>query len=369
MGMFQKVGNWLTDKSDRFIRGEAGAPGSYYASSESENAYGRLHTDPPPESFDSQEAGVETAHMQSVDPFDRGGKDYGGRVPYRSQRDAAAQQQKQMREEQAPPSYAMPQGQQAYGSPSYGAPPQGYSQPQAGYGETPQPQAGMRPSLQQPAQPQPSNVVPFPGMQRAPDGGVYAHIEYIVLLRSRNECKDVIEYIKASASVFLNMEFIASDSERQRCVDMLSGAAYTLGCALNRISPRGIYLISSPSVCVVVDPATKKFATAPEVGSFVRQSYEIPGYGTSRQSYGYQENTPLSAPYGRAPQAQAPSYTQQATQRQAQAPSYAQQATQRQAPVTFGSVMAGNVTDAARPAVAYPLEGAQTGRYSSPGYR
>lgn len=352
--MFQKVGNWLTDKSDRFIRGEAGAPGSYYASSESENAYGRLHTDPPPESFDSQEAGAETAHMQSIDSFDRGGKDYGGRVPYRSQRDAAAQQQRQMREEQAP-SYAMPQGQQVYGNLGFGAPPQGYSQPQAGYGEPPPPQAGPRPSLQQPVQTQPSNVVPFPGMQRGPDGGVYAHIEYIVLLRSRNECKDVIEYIKASASVFLNMEFIASDSERQRCVDMLSGAAYTLGCALNRISPRGIYLISSPSVCVVVDPATKKFATAPEVGSFVRQSYEAAGYGTPRQSYGYQETTPLSAPYGRAPQAPAHSYTQQATQ--------------RQPPVTFGSVMAGNVTDAARPAVAYPLEGAQTGRYSGPGYR
>ena len=60
------------------------------------------------------------------------------------------------------------------------------------------------------------------------------------------------------------MEFIASDSERQRCVDMLSGAAYTLGCALNKISPRGIYLISSPSVRVVLDPAMQKFTAAPE---------------------------------------------------------------------------------------------------------
>ena len=39
-------------------------------------------------------------------------------------------------------------------------------------------------------------------MQRAADGSVYAHVEYIVLLRSRNECKDVIAYIKSNASVF-----------------------------------------------------------------------------------------------------------------------------------------------------------------------
>ena len=113
------------------------------------------------------------------------------------------------------------------------------------------------------------NVVMFPGMQQAPEA--YTHVEYVVLLRSRNECKDVIGYIKTNASVFLNMEFIASDSERQRCVDMLSGAAYTLGCALNKISPRGIYLISAPTVKVVLDPAMQKAAAAPEAQGYARQ--------------------------------------------------------------------------------------------------
>lgn len=149
--------------------------------------------------------------------------------------------------------------QQAPVQPPYGQQ-QGYAQPQ-GYARQqsfPQQQAGYdRAPQQQGYGQQTSNVVPFPGMQRAADGSVYAHVEYIVLLRSRNECKDVIAYIKTNASVFLNMEFIASDSERQRCVDMLSGAAYTLGCALNKISPRGIYLISSPSVRVVLDPAMR----------------------------------------------------------------------------------------------------------------
>jgi hypothetical protein len=111
-------------------------------------------------------------------------------------------------------------------------------------------------------------------MQSTADGSVYAHVEYIVQLTSRNECRTVIDYIRSNASVFLNMEAIDKPSERQRCVDMLSGAAYALGCVLNRISPNGVYLISSPSVRVMMDSATQKLASSPEVRSFARQSYE-----------------------------------------------------------------------------------------------
>ena len=144
------------------------------------------------------------------------------------------------------------------------------------------------------------NVVMFPGMQQNPEGMAYTHVEYVVLLRSRNECKDVIGYIKTNASVFLNMEFIASDSERQRCVDMLSGAAYTLGCALNKISPRGIYLISAPTVKVVLDPAMQKATAAPEAQGYARQRYEQEGYSagyaqaqqTQRPAAGYQQQVP-----------------------------------------------------------------------------
>lgn len=133
-------------------------------------------------------------------------------------------------------------------------------------------------------------------------------MEYVVLLRSRNECKDVIGYIKTNASVFLNMEFIASDSERQRCVDMLSGAAYTLGCALNKISPRGIYLISAPTVKVVLDPAMQKAAAAPEAQGYARQRYEQEGY-----SAGYTQ--------AQQPQRPAADYQQQSAGHYQQAPS------------------------------------------------
>ena len=245
------MSSWLSEKSDRLIRGSADHESGYYTSQDAQNAYSGATV----EDEMSQTAGDTTARREPLDPFGRGEGEYGGRVPYRSKRDqemeayqqqqAAYEQQKQAAAQAAaqqraqtrqPVQQAAPAQQQAQ------APANGYAQ--QGYG------------------PVNGNVVMFPGMQQAPEA--YTHVEYVVLLRSRNECKDVIGYIKTNASVFLNMEFIASDSERQRCVDMLSGAAYTLGCALNKISPRGIYLISAPTVKVVLDPAMQKAAAAPE---------------------------------------------------------------------------------------------------------
>lgn len=247
--MFQKVNDWLSDRGGRFFRsGEAGhnAGGAYYASQEAEQAYGGMGT----AAQDAEGLG-DTARTAAADTMNTEGNDpYGGRVPYRSQKDLQADAEMQRRreaEEQA-------------------------RQQQAAYQQQQQTQAYPQASAQTAYQ-QPSNILPFPGMIRGPEGNLYAHVEYIVLLRSRNECTRIIEYIKANASVFLNMEFIANDSERQRCVDMLSGAAYTLGCRLNKISQRGVYLISSPSVYVVLDPAMQKYAASVEAQNYVRPEY------------------------------------------------------------------------------------------------
>lgn len=340
MGIFRRIGDWLTEKSERFIRGESDGTGGYYASPEAEQAYGGMGMGQEPVQ-DGME-GEEAPRRQPLDPFGHGEGEYGGRVPYRSrydlEREREAQQaaaQPQMPPQQVPVQPVFGQ-QQGYAQPQGYARQQGYSQQQMGYDRAPQQ------SQQQGYGQQMSNVVPFPGMQRAADGSVYAHVEYIVLLRSRNECKDVIAYIKTNASVFLNMEFIASDSERQRCVDMLSGAAYTLGCALNKISPRGIYLISSPSVRVVLDPAMQKFTAAPEAQGYARQHYEGDGY-----RYGYQQTA--------EPEAQQPvmgfSSGSPTTRFQAQG-------TQRM-PASFGSMMAGGATGA------YAAVGGATGRYAA----
>ncbi len=290
MGIFSKVSEWLTEKSDRFSRGDATMAGSYYASDAYEEAYGALRDD-----GSAQEPGVATGSFAAVNAQ----KDYGGRVPYQSQRELQQRQQEQAFAQQQTGEYAAVQNtgrmQPVAAQPAQQTmPPQAAQQqtaaPQQGaYAQTPYQAQSFTPQQanyqQQGPYGQANNVVPFPGMQRGPDGSLYAHVEYIVLLRSRNECKNVIEYIKQNASVFLNMEFIANDSERQRCVDMLSGAAYTLGCALNKISPRGIYLISSPSVYVVIDPAMQKMAVGQETRSYARaQDSAYQGY-TQRQSY------------------------------------------------------------------------------------
>lgn len=270
LGMFQKVNDWLTDKSDRFARGgdaNRTANAAYYASSEAEQAYGGMRkTTDSAATSDTSTAGNDTGRTAAVDRFNADANDkYGGRVPYRSQRDvqAEADTQRQQMEDQARRQQSAQQQRQAQQ-----------------FGRAP---ASAQAAFQQPQQQ--GNIVQFPGMIRGPEGNLYAHVEYVVLLRSRNECTKVIEYIKANASVFLNMEFIANDSERQRCVDMLSGAAYTLGCQLNKISQRGIYLISSPSVCVVIDPAMQKYATAPEAQSYIRPEYS--GYGAGAQTTAY----------------------------------------------------------------------------------
>jgi len=289
LSIFEKIGNWLTKSSERFIRGD-------------------VQDEFEPEQAE-EEMEAEATMREPLDPFGRGEGEYGGRVPYRSRADlereameaqqqaaqqAALQQQQQMQQamqQQRMQQQAMPAQQPVYQQ-------QPVQQPQ---------QASYQ---------QQSNVVQFPGMNAAQDGSVYAHVEYVVLLRSRQECKDVIAYIKSNASVFLNMEFIASDSERQRCVDMLSGAAYTLGCALNKISPRGIYLISSPSVRVVLDPAMQKFTAAPEAQGYPQQQE--------------QEAQPQPVAAG--------SFT---TRFQAQGA--------QRMPTSFGSVMAGNATGMYQP--------------------
>ena len=115
---------------------------------------------------------------------------------------------------------------------------------------------------------------------------------------------------------------------------MLSGAAYTLGCALNKISPRGIYLISAPTVKVVLDPAMQKAAAAPEAQGYARQRYEQEGY-----SAGYTQAQQPQRPAADYQQQSAGHYQQaQAYQQsQPQQPAYEAQAPQQPAPRTFST--------------------------------
>ena len=99
MGIFQKVSSWLSEKSDRLIRGSADHESGYYTSQDAQNAYSGATV----EDEMSQTAGDTTARREPLDPFGRGEGEYGGRVPYRSKRDLemeAYQQQQAAYEQQ-----------------------------------------------------------------------------------------------------------------------------------------------------------------------------------------------------------------------------------------------------------------------------
>ncbi len=320
--MLRRLAHMVTEKGNQFIRGGETLQGQEAPARELEMGFTDVYESADPE------------RQKMMNPFNNnGGSDYGGRQRYRSrseleaearqqqaqqaaeaqqlqqaqmQQYQQAQQQAQYQQEQAqqqaaayqqlqqPVPYQAQQMQQAQyqqeqaqqqaaayqaqqvQAQQQAAAYQAQAQQQAYQAQQAQAQAQAQQAQaqQQAAAPQGTNVVTFPGMQSTPDGMVYAHVEYIVQMTSRNQCRNVIDCIRSNASVFLNMEMITNINERQRCVDMLSGAAYALGCALNKISPQGVYLISASSVRVMMDAATQKLAATPDVRSFARQSYD-----------------------------------------------------------------------------------------------
>ena len=126
--------------------------------------------------------------------------------------------------------------------------------------QTPPAQAGLYPAVpehhrqgwgqqegwQQPAPQQqvPDNISFMPG--HYVDGNrAYVHVERITQLVSFQACYRIIEFMKNGESVIVNTESIANEAEVIRCIDMLSGAAYTLGCSITKITNiKRAYLIS-----------------------------------------------------------------------------------------------------------------------------
>ncbi|NLO86046.1 MAG: cell division protein SepF [Clostridiales bacterium] len=264
MGIFQSVMSWLTEKSNHAVSGQGG----FSQGQEAAQGYSHYGTQ---ESEGYDENAETSQQLSSSGYFGTGADDYDGRVRYQSKEDHARDEQ--MRRQKIDQQQNMAMNTQQMNAVQM---PQMNSQQQTQSQMIPQ-QAPQQGYVQREYQAPTSNVVPFPGTQQS-EGTTYSHVEYVILLRGRNECKNVITHIKSNASVFLNMEFIASDNERQRCVDILSGAAYTLGCTLNKISQHGIYLISSPAVQVIMDPTMTRMNSTPDARSYARQQQSYQNY-------------------------------------------------------------------------------------------
>lgn len=150
------------------------------------------------------------------------------------------------------------------------------------------------------------NMVAFPGvsMDQVSMSPQIPSNTQIVQLKDRETCKAVIEALRSNASVLINMETIASDMEKQRCVDMLGGAAYTLNCQISKVSIKGVYFISSQAMQVEMDEATRRLnglarANQGRSENPLYKSQRPPAYRDGYEEYNanYQQSE-YAAPYG-----------------------------------------------------------------------
>ena len=144
---------------------------------------------------------------------------------------------------------------------------------------------------------QTSNVTLFPGSFVDQNGNAYVHVERIAQLVSVSACFRIIEFMRNGESVIVNTESIASDADVQRCLDMLSGAAFTLGCTLTRITQvRRAYLIAPGSVMVMEDAAMSRWSDNDRPKMDAAPSYAEPDRSRTsrRRAYATETVTPYA---------------------------------------------------------------------------
>ena len=129
-------------------------------------------------------------------------------------------------------------------------------QPMTGWAQ-PQQSWGAQQSWEAPQQSAPAdNIVPFPNLFVGDDGRTYAHVERVAQVLSPAACFRVMEFMRNGESVIINSESIGNEAEVQRCLDMISGAAFTLGCSMTRLTQGNrAWLVAPGSVLVMQDAA------------------------------------------------------------------------------------------------------------------
>lgn len=269
--IWQSARDWVSNTSNTFLHGETYEPYDYYGSDEDAQEYASLNEQPV------QEEPVQEPYYQ---PYQQP-QQQGWQGGYQAQQPAAYQQPQQ-------------QGWQN----SY--------QPQQQYQQE-QPQQWQQPQQEE------DNVVAFPGTFQTAGGRAYAHIERVTQLVSRENCYTIIDFMKNGESVILNIESIQSEQEIQHCIDLLSGAAYTLGCTITKLSSqRRCYLIAPPSVQVLPDEFTQKLNVRRSSGRSNRARSYAENQNQQPQPAAYE--APGRSPFARPSFPPRPSYQRHETQ-------------------------------------------------------
>ncbi|MBQ8160430.1 MAG: cell division protein SepF [Clostridia bacterium] len=144
---------------------------------------------------------------------------------------------------------AMQTGTPPYTAPQTSTPPQQSSAP-GGWSMPLQPQS--QPSV-------PNNISYMPGQIVQPDGTAYRHVERLTQPMSIQSCYRLIEFMRNGESIIVNTELLPSPEDVTRSLDLLYGAAFSMGYTFTRISSRSIYLITPDAVKVIPYESLRQF--------------------------------------------------------------------------------------------------------------
>ena len=89
-------------------------------------------------------------------------------------------------------------------------------------------------------------------------GSAYIHTERVIQMVNVEAAFRVIDFMRNNESIIVNVEGIANETETQRCLDLLVGAAFTMGCSMTKITQfKHAYLFAPKSVLVLADDSVK----------------------------------------------------------------------------------------------------------------
>lgn len=88
----------------------------------------------------------------------------------------------------------------------------------------------------------------FPGQPTQP---LPQQVERILNMNGLKSCYEAIDCMKNGETLIVLMEMIESEGEVVRCQDMLTGAAFTLGCTVRMLRGSRLILIAPPQVRIL----------------------------------------------------------------------------------------------------------------------
>ena len=110
--------------------------------------------------------------------------------------------------------------------------------------------SASNPQVQQPSSPM-GQIHYMPNNYVDNEGNAYAHVERLAKPMHISSCFRLIEYMRSGESIIVNMEGVADARECAHCLDILYGAAFSMGYNFTKVSEKSIYLISPPTVNVL----------------------------------------------------------------------------------------------------------------------